>query len=140
MQQAGQFDADASGLAKPDTCIDPRHLEIHSSGTAPQYYQQHPSALLAMLETLGSKDPYAFHTLLEALRSKFADGLPPTDRINPGPVQRSGFNDDFAHRGASSAISHQGGATHPPPYQPSFTLFGNSGELPVGESSAGTMG
>lgn len=139
MHQAGEFDA--NHLVKPNACIDPKSLDLHPSGTVPQSYQQDPTTLLAMLETLGSKDPPAFFAMFETLRSKVADGIPPTDSINrlPGPPQRSGFSDEFVHRGASSTISDQGGISHELPYRLPFTLLGNSGKLPVDESLAGTM-
>ena len=144
MHQARQFDAntaDASDLVRPEACIDPRHLDIHSPGTVFQPCQEDPSALLAMLEAFRSKNPSAFHAMLEALRPKIAQVLPQTDPINllPGPAQRSGFYDDFVHRDASSTISHQGGAVHQLPYQLPFTLMGNSGEFAVSESPAGTI-
>lgn len=143
MQQAVQFDtnsADAGDLIRPDVCIDPRHLNIYSIGTVPQPCRQDPSAL-AMLETFVSKDPSAFLAMLEALPSKVAHGLPPRDVINPlpGPPQRSVFNDDFVRHDVSSTISHQRGVIHQFPYHLPFTLLGNSGELRVGQSSAGTM-
>lgn len=146
MHHAGEFDvntADPNDLVRPNACIDPKSLDLHSSGTVPQSYQEDPSTLLAILETLGSKDPPAFLAMFETLRSKVADGLPPTEPINrlPGPPQRSGFKNDFVDRCAASTrpTSDKDGVSHVLPYRPPFTLLGNSGKLPVDESLAGTM-